>query len=50
MFREVAGPLAHLERRCHHYGGEGNGTPGMTRRQEALEVWRLMTQGPEAGT
>jgi len=50
MFREVAGSLAHLERRCHHYGGEGNGTPGMTQRQEALEVWRRMTQGQEAGT
>jgi hypothetical protein len=40
QFREVMGPLAHLEHRCHCYGGDGNGTPGMTLRQEALEVWR----------
>lgn len=40
MFREVAGPLAHLERRCRCYGGDGHATPGMTPRQEALEVWR----------
>jgi hypothetical protein len=39
-FREVMGPLAHLERRCPCFGGESNQTPGLTARQEALEVWR----------
>lgn len=45
VFLEVAGPLAHHEKRCYHYGGEGNGTPGMTYRAEALEVWRRFTGG-----
>lgn len=34
-----AGPLAHLEQRCQHFGGTGNDTPGLTRRQEAQAVW-----------
>lgn len=38
--REVLGPLAHMEHRCHCYGGDGNGTPGMTAWEEAQEVWR----------
>lgn len=45
LFRQVAGPLAHLERRCHCYGGHGSGTPGMTIRQEALEVWKRFQAG-----
>ena len=45
QFREVAGPLAHHERTCRCYGGETSETPGMTRRQEALEVWRRMRAG-----
>jgi hypothetical protein len=51
VFLEVAGPLAHHEKRCHHYGGDGNSTPGMTHRQEALEVWRRFTtaKAPDAG-
>jgi len=44
-FRSVAGGLAHHEGRCHCHGGEGNGTPGMTLREEALEVWRQMRAG-----
>jgi hypothetical protein len=39
MLRIMVGPLAHHERRCHCFGGEGNDTPGMTRRQEAIAVW-----------
>jgi hypothetical protein len=34
----VTGGLAHLEGRCSCHGG--GGTPAMTLRQEALEVWR----------
>lgn len=45
QFRQVAGGLAHHEGRCHCHGGEGTGTPGMTLRQEALEVWRRMRAG-----
>jgi hypothetical protein len=47
QFMEVAGPLAHHERRCRHFGGDSSETPGMTRRQEAIEVWRrhLLTAG-----
>lgn len=45
QFRQVAGGLAHHEGRCHCHGGEGSGTPGMTLRQEALEVWRRMRAG-----
>lgn len=41
----VVGGLAHLEGRCSCYGGDG-GTPGMTLRQEALEVWRRHQGGP----
>ena len=45
QFRQVAGGLAHHEKRCHCYDGEDDGTPGMTLRQEALEVWRRMQAG-----
>lgn len=45
QFRQVAGGLAHHEKRCHCYGGDGDGTPGMTLREEAAEVWRLMRAG-----
>jgi hypothetical protein len=44
MFREVAGGLAHHEGRCRCHGGTTE-TPGMTYRQEALEVWRRMQAG-----
>lgn len=40
--RSVVGGLAHLEGRCRCHGGTGE-TPGMTLRQEALEVWRRYT-------
>ena len=43
--REVAGSLAHIERRCTCYGGENDRTPGMTLRAEALEVWRRLQAG-----
>jgi hypothetical protein len=42
QFRSVAGGLAHHEGRCSCHGGERNETPGMTLREEALEVWRRM--------
>ena len=42
LFLTVTGPLAHLEHTCRCYGGDSNETPGMTRRQEAIEVWRRM--------
>jgi hypothetical protein len=45
QFVNVTGPLAHHERRCRCYGGESSGTPGLTWRQEALEVWRRMQDG-----
>jgi hypothetical protein len=45
QFRQVAGGLAHHEGRCHCHGGDGEGTPGMTLREEALEVWRRMRAG-----
>ena len=45
QFRQVAGGLAHHEHRCHCYGGDGEDTPGMTLRQEALEVWRRNQNG-----
>jgi hypothetical protein len=45
QFRQVAGGLAHHEGRCHCHGGDGEGTPGMTLRQEAVEVWRRMRAG-----
>lgn len=40
----VAGPLAHHEGRCRCHGGSTE-TPGMTLRQEALEVWRRLQAG-----
>lgn len=50
QFRQVAGGLAHHEGRCHCHGGDGNGTPGMTLREEALEVWRRMQAGKLFGS
>lgn len=44
QFMSVAGSLAHHEGRCRCHGGSGE-TPGMTVRQEALEVWRRMRAG-----
>lgn len=41
----VTGSLAHHEGRCHCYGGDGNCTPGMTLREEAVEVWRRHRAG-----
>jgi hypothetical protein len=41
LLRDVLGPLAHIERRCHCFGGDGNTMPGMTAWEEAQEVWRL---------
>lgn len=40
----VAGSLAHHEGYCRCHGGTGQ-VPGMTLRQEALEVWRRMQEG-----
>jgi hypothetical protein len=40
----VVGSLAHHEGRCRCHGGTGE-TPGMTLRQEALEVWRRLQEG-----
>lgn len=45
QFRQVTGPLAHLERTCRCYGGETSRTPGLTLRQEALEIWHRMSTG-----
>lgn len=45
QFRQVMGGLAHHEKRCHCYGGDGDGTLGMTLREEAVEVWRRMRAG-----
>jgi hypothetical protein len=45
QFRQVAGGIAHHEGRCRCHGAEGSGTPAMTARQEALEVWRRMQAG-----
>lgn len=39
MIRMVTGGLAHHEGRCSCHGGS-NEPPGMSLRQEALEVWR----------
>ena len=39
QLRTGIGSIAHLEKRCHCHGGQGNETPGMTRRQDALAVW-----------
>jgi hypothetical protein len=43
-FMNVMGPLAHHEGRCRCHGGTTE-TPGMTLRQEAVEVWRRMRAG-----
>ena len=40
----VLGSLAHHEGRCRCHGGTGE-TPGMTLRQEAIEVWRRNQEG-----
>lgn len=40
----VVGSLAHHEGHCHCQGGDGH-VPGMTYREEALEVWRRMMAG-----
>lgn len=45
QFMNVTGPLAHNEHACRCYGGDSSETPGMTRRQEALEVWRRLRAG-----
>jgi hypothetical protein len=39
LYRSVAGGLAHHEGRCRCHGGTTE-TPGMTLRQEAVEVWQ----------
>jgi hypothetical protein len=39
QFMNVVGGLAHHEGRCRCHGGSTE-TPGMSLRQEALEVWR----------
>jgi hypothetical protein len=44
QFMNVVGSLAHHEGRCRCHGGTGE-TPGMTLRQEALEVWRRGQEG-----
>jgi hypothetical protein len=44
QFMNVAGGLAHHEGRCRCHGGSTE-TPGMTLRQEAVEVWRRMRAG-----
>lgn len=41
---QVIGSLAHHEGRCRCHGGDGT-MPGMTVRQEALEVWRRLQEG-----
>jgi hypothetical protein len=46
-FRQVAGGLAHHQKRCHCYGGEGEGTPGMSLREEAVAVWALVAKQGE---
>lgn len=48
IFMNVVGPLAHHEGRCRCHGGT-TGTPGMTLRQEAVEVWRRMRAGTLLG-
>jgi hypothetical protein len=42
--RQVTGGVAHHEGRCRCYGGTTE-TPGMTLREEALEVWRRVQAG-----
>lgn len=44
LLMNVVGPLAHHEGRCRCHGGSTE-TPGMTLRQEALEVWRRHHEG-----
>lgn len=44
QFMNVAGSLAHHEGRCRCHGGDG-AMPGMTVREEAVEVWRRMRAG-----
>lgn len=44
QFMNVVGPLAHHEGRCRCHGGSTK-TPGITLRQEALEVWRRVQAG-----
>jgi hypothetical protein len=44
QFMNVVGGLAHHERRCRCHGGTTE-TPGMTLREEAVEVWRRMLAG-----
>jgi hypothetical protein len=44
QFRSVAGGLAHHEGRCRCHGGSTE-TPGMTLREESVEVWRRMRAG-----
>lgn len=48
QFRNVAGPLAHHEGRCRCHGGSAE-TPGMTLREEAVEIWRRMQAGELLG-
>jgi hypothetical protein len=38
---DVSGPLSHVRRRCHHFGGTDDDGPhhGRTVREEALAVW-----------
>jgi hypothetical protein len=43
-FMNVSGRLAHHEGRCRCHGGTTE-TPGMTLREEAVEVWRRMRAG-----
>lgn len=44
MFRNVMGPLAHLEHRCRCYGGTDHETPGLSRREEAIAVWNWIKE------
>jgi hypothetical protein len=44
MVMNVVGSLAHHEGHCRCHGEDGR-MPGMTLRQEALEVWRRMLAG-----
>lgn len=39
QYMSVTGSLAHHQRRCSCYGGDG-GTPGLSYRAEAVAVWR----------
>jgi hypothetical protein len=44
MLMDVIGSLAHHEGYCRCHGGDGR-MPGMTVRQEALEVWKRLLAG-----